>query len=60
MENKIQVKFPEVTLIAHTPEAEKVVALAAKLCYSNMDPKKIYESLTDEEVTKYLSHLESK
>ena len=24
-----------VTLIAHTPEPEKVVAAAAKLCYSN-------------------------
>lgn len=59
MDNKIQIKFPEVSLIARTPEAEKVVALAAKLCYSNTDPKKIYDSLTDEEVSKYLSHLES-
>ena len=48
----IKVVYPKATLIAHTPEPEKVVALTAKLCYSNMEPDKIWESLTDEEVSR--------
>lgn len=59
MNNSIHVVHPKVKLIAHTPDPEKVVALAAKLCYSNTDPEKIYDSLSDEEVSKYLKHLES-
>ena len=54
----IKVVYPKATLLAHTPEPEKVVAFAAKLCYSNTEPDKIWESLTDEEVSRYLSHLE--
>lgn len=59
MNDPIHVVQPKVKLIAHTPDPEKVVALAAKLCYSNVDPEEIYESLTDEEISKYLKHLES-
>ena len=58
-DDNVKVVYPQAKLIAHTPDPEKVVALAAKLCYSNTDPDKIYESLTDEEVAKYLSHLNS-
>lgn len=54
----IKVVYPKATLLAHTPEPEKVVAFAAKLCYSNTEPDKIWESLTNEEVSRYLSHLE--
>lgn len=59
MTENIKMVYPKAKLISHTPDPEKVVALAAKLCYSNTDPDKIYESLTNEEVAKYLSHLNS-
>lgn len=59
MNDTIRAVQPKVKLISHTPDPEKVVALAAKLCYSNEDPEKIYDSLTEEEVSKYLKHLES-
>lgn len=59
MSDFVNVVSPKVKMISHTPEPEKIVALAAKLCYSNTNPEKIYESLTDEEVAKYLKHLES-
>ena len=54
----IKVVYPKAIMVAHTPEPEKVVAFAAKLCYSNTEPDKIWESLTNEEVSRYLSHLE--
>lgn len=47
-----------VTLITHTPEPEKVVAAAAKLCYSNADSiETIMNGLTDESVSKFIQHL---
>ena len=38
----------KVTLIAHTPEPEKVVAAAAKLCYSNAHIDDLLDGLTPE------------
>lgn len=32
-----------VTLLSYTPEPEKVVAAAAKLCYSNSEIQDLYE-----------------
>ena len=32
---------PKVTLLRYTPEPEKTVALAAKLCYSDLDIDKL-------------------
>ena len=49
-----------VKLITHTPEPEKVVAAAAKLCYSsavNIDT--LMNGLTDEKTTKFIEHLMS-
>lgn len=37
-----------VELITHTPEPEKVVAIAAKLCYSSSDIASLREGLTEE------------
>lgn len=47
-----------VTLIAHTPEPEKVVACAAKLCYSNADSiETLLDGLTEDKVSKFISKL---
>lgn len=45
METKLKVK-----LIAHTPDADKVVAAAAKLCYSAADVDTLMDGLTAEKV----------
>lgn len=48
----------KVELIAYTPEPERVIASAAKLCYSRHDPQDIYNSLSDEgDVEKFLGKL---
>ncbi len=38
----------KVDLIAHTPEPERVVAAAAKLCYSAVGVAQLMEGLTPE------------
>lgn len=52
METNLRVK-----LVAYTPEPEKVVAAAAKLCYSQLPADKIMDDLTDENVDKFLNML---
>ena len=47
----------KVTLLAHTPEPEKIVAAAARCCYSNDDPNALLEAMTDEQATKFLKKL---
>lgn len=47
----------KVTLIAHTPEPEKVVAAAAKLCYSDAHIDDLLDGLTEEKTTKFLNML---
>ena len=49
----------KVKLLAYTPEAEKVVSMAAKLCYSKQGIDGIQENLTDEKVAKYLAMIMS-
>lgn len=51
--------MPYVTLIAHTPEPEKVVAAAAKLCYSASGVDKLLEDLTPEKTAKFVRMLAS-
>lgn len=46
---------PYVTLMAHTPEPEKVITAAAKLCYSNTPPSRLFENQTEESVEKFLN-----
>lgn len=50
---------PLVKLIAYTPEPEKVVATAAKLCYSQKSAFDITESMTNEEAVGFLDKLPS-
>ena len=47
----------KVTLLAHTPNPEKVVASAAKLCYSAAGIANIYEGLTDENTARFVDML---
>lgn len=46
-----------VKLLAYTPEPEKAVACAAKLCYSSADIDTLYDGLTEEKVSSFLDHL---
>ena len=47
----------KVKILAHTPEPEKLIAAAAKLCYSSSPVDKIMDELTDEAVEKFLTKL---
>ncbi len=47
----------KVKVIAHTPEPEKVISMAAKLCYSSVGVDGIEENLTDESIEKFLNML---
>ena len=46
-----------VSLIAHTPEPERVVAAAAKLCYSRVGAANLLEGLTEEKSASFLNML---
>ena len=48
---------PEVKLLSYTNNPEKVVATAARTCYSLDDPITIYEKLSDEDVKTAISKL---
>ena len=47
----------KVTLITHTPEPEKVVASAAKLCYSSSDIETLMNGLTTEKIEAFIKIL---
>ena len=47
----------KVTLIAHTPEPEKTVAAAAKLCYSPAGIDTVMDGLTPEKTRSFLTML---
>ncbi len=46
-----------VTLLAHTPDPEKIVASAAKLCYSSAKVSDIMDGLDEEKTEKFLNML---
>lgn len=46
-----------VELLAHTPQPERVVAAAAKLCYSSSGVENIMEGLDEEKTEKFLDNL---
>lgn len=48
-----------VTLLAHTPEPEKIAASAAKLCYSSSDISSICDNLTEEKTKDFIDMLVS-
>jgi thymidylate synthase (FAD) len=43
-----------VKLINHTPDPQKTVAAAARLCYSSVGAEKLVEDMTDDEIEKLL------
>lgn len=47
----------KVTLIAHTPEPEKIIASAAKLCYSSSDIKTLMSDLSVEKIEAFIEKL---
>ena len=47
----------QVFLLAHTPQPERVVAAAAKNCYSAADTQELYDNLTEEKVADFLHML---
>lgn len=49
----------KVTLLTHTPEPEKIVAAAAKLCYSSATIENLMDGLTDDKVDSFLNRLET-
>lgn len=48
-----------VTLLAHTPDPEKIVAAAARLCYSNSEISEIMENFTEEKIEKFIEKLKN-
>lgn len=53
-----QVK-PHVTLLEYTPNPDKIVALAAKLCYSDSDIMGLKEKIDEKEQAKFIEKLTS-
>ena len=51
--------MPNVTLITYTPEPEKIVASAAKLCYSKQGVEGLMDNLTEEKTESFLKMLMS-
>ena len=51
--------FLKVKLISHTPDAEKLVATAAKLCYSSSDIESLMDGLTEEKTESFIDMLVS-
>lgn len=49
--------MPKVSLIAYTPNPEKTVASAAKLCYSSATIDDLMDGLTEEKVTSFVDML---
>ena len=47
----------KVTLLAHTPEPEKTIACAAKLCYSASTIDTLYDGLTEEKAADFVGML---
>nr|MBQ4319331.1 FAD-dependent thymidylate synthase [Clostridia bacterium] len=52
METKLKVK-----LLAHTPDADKMVAAAAKLCYARSDVDTLLDNLTPEKTEEFIERL---
>ena len=47
----------KVTLISHTPDPEKTIACAAKLCYSPSTISTLYDGLTEEKAADFVGML---
>lgn len=49
--------MPKVTLLCHTPDPQRVVAAAAKLCYSSQTVEGLLDGLTDEKTESFIHML---
>lgn len=49
--------MPKVELLAYTPNPEKTIALAAKLCYSDSSIAKLSEGVENNDVSKFIAKL---
>lgn len=49
--------MPKVTLISHTPNPERTIAAAAKLCYSGASLDDLMDNLTDEKAADFVQML---
>lgn len=49
----------KVTLISHTPDPEKLIAAAAKLCYSDTGAMDLMDNLTDEKAADFVNMISS-
>ncbi len=49
--------MPKVVLLSHTPEPEKTVAYAAKLCYSSSGIEELRDGLTPEKISSFVKML---
>lgn len=49
--------MPTVTLLSHTPEPEKIVAAAAKLCYSKSGVQTLLDKLDDQKAAEFVEML---
>ena len=49
----------KVKLLAYTPNPDRIVAEAAKLCYSPVGVEEIEKNLDDEKIEKFVNHLVS-
>lgn len=47
----------KVTLLNHSPEPEKIIAAAARLCYTSKEIDELLEGLTEEKVDKFIDKL---
>ena len=47
----------KVNLLSHTPNPEKLVAAAARLCYSNKEVSEIMDNFTEEKIDKFINKL---
>ncbi len=54
-----EVLFMKVRLLTYTPEPEKYIAAAAKLCYANADVDSLIDGLTDEKIDRFVEMLAS-
>jgi len=49
--------LPKVKLIWHTPDPQKMIAVAARMCYSAMPVSKLLEDLQPEEIARMVNHI---
>ena len=49
----------KVRILTHTPEPEKLIAAAAKLCYASAEIDELLDGLTAEKTASFIERLES-